>query len=73
MRTAPRGTTYLLHFERPTSPAHTCQHYLGFAEDLASRLREHAAGRRRPADPGGPRAGDRLGAGPDVGGRDAGG
>jgi hypothetical protein len=45
VRATPRGTTYLLHFERPISPAHTCQHYLGFAENLAARLQEHAAGR----------------------------
>jgi len=41
----PRGTTYLLHFERPISPAHTCQHYLGWAEDVGARLADHAAGR----------------------------
>jgi hypothetical protein len=41
-----RGTTYLLHLERPLSPAHTAQHYLGWTpSELAGRLREHAAGR----------------------------
>jgi hypothetical protein len=45
MATDVRGTTYLLHFCRPISPNHRAQHYLGFAEDLAARLREHAAGR----------------------------
>jgi hypothetical protein len=42
---APRGTTYLLHFERPISPGHPCQHYVGWASDLGARLAEHAAGR----------------------------
>jgi hypothetical protein len=36
---------YLLHFERPISAAHTTQHYIGFALDLAARLAEHRAGR----------------------------
>ena len=36
---------YLLHFRRPIAPAHPCRHYLGYADDLAARLREHAAGR----------------------------
>jgi hypothetical protein len=41
-----RGTTYLLHLERPLSPAHTAQHYLGWTPgELAERLAEHAAGR----------------------------
>lgn len=35
---------YLLHFERPISPAHTTQHYLGYADDLEQRLAEHRAG-----------------------------
>jgi len=40
------GTLYLLHFDQPISPDHTCQHYLGFtADDLNSRLAAHAAGR----------------------------
>jgi hypothetical protein len=41
----PRGTTYLLHFARPISPRHPCQHYLGRAADLHARLAVHAAGR----------------------------
>jgi hypothetical protein len=42
----PQGTTYLLHFEAPISPAHTCQHYLGWTPGpVAVRLAEHAAGR----------------------------
>lgn len=32
---------YLLHFSQPISEAHTCQHYLGSAIDLAARLRQH--------------------------------
>src|SRR5262245_6410586 len=39
------GTIYLLHFERPISRAHTCQHYLGWALDLDARLSAHRAGR----------------------------
>jgi hypothetical protein len=39
----PRGTTYLLHFTRPISPAHTAQHYLGWADDLDERLAAQAA------------------------------
>ena len=43
MRTAPRGTTYLLHQERPLSPAHTAQHYLGWTPGAPeTRLAEHA-------------------------------
>jgi predicted GIY-YIG superfamily endonuclease len=42
---APRGTVYLLHLERPLSPGHTAQHYTGWADDLAARLDDHAAGR----------------------------
>lgn len=32
---------YLLHFERPISDRHTCQHYLGSAIDLNFRLHKH--------------------------------
>lgn len=39
------GTVYLLHFAQPISPAHTCQHYLGWTSDLDMRLAEHRAGR----------------------------
>jgi len=35
---------YLLHFSAPISPAHTCQHYLGYAEDVDRRIAEHRAG-----------------------------
>lgn len=39
------GTIYLLHFERPISDRHTCQHYLGYtARQLADRLDAHACG-----------------------------
>jgi predicted GIY-YIG superfamily endonuclease len=39
-----RPGVYLLHFERPISPAHTAQHYLGWGADIPARLAEHAAG-----------------------------
>jgi predicted GIY-YIG superfamily endonuclease len=43
---SPKGTTYLLHFSQLISPAHTCQHYLGWTPGaVADRLAEHAAGR----------------------------
>lgn len=35
---------YLLHFRKPISPDHTCQHYLGFTDDLDARLNEHRNG-----------------------------
>lgn len=39
------GTLYLLHFERPISERHTCQHYIGFTSGpLAARLKAHADG-----------------------------
>lgn len=34
-------TVYLLHFERPISPNHTAQHYVGTAKMLACRLDMH--------------------------------
>jgi hypothetical protein len=39
------GTIYLLHFERPISPLHTTQHYLGWAAQLDDRLAQHQGGR----------------------------
>lgn len=39
------GLIYLLHFERPISSAHTCQHYIGWALDLNARLGMHRAGK----------------------------
>lgn len=38
------GTVYLLHFERPISPLHTCQHYLGWCLDLDARIAAHRSG-----------------------------
>ena len=43
--TAMRGVVYLLHFERPISNGHTCQHYLGWCLDLDARIAAHRAGR----------------------------
>ena len=38
-------TVYLLHFSDPIAPGHhTAQHYLGYADDLASRVHAHAHG-----------------------------
>src|SRR5262245_43612347 len=39
------GLVYLLHFERPISKHHTCQHYIGWCLDLVERLALHRAGR----------------------------
>lgn len=39
------GFVYLLHFDRPISPAHTAQHYIGWAYRLDSRMRQHLNGR----------------------------
>lgn len=38
------GLVYLIHFERPISERHTCQHYLGWCLDLVERLAMHRAG-----------------------------
>lgn len=35
---------YLLHFEKPISPDHTAQHYIGYCEDLPRRIAQHRAG-----------------------------
>lgn len=35
---------YLLHFDRPISPDHTCQHYMGCTHDLPGRIRSHWLG-----------------------------
>lgn len=35
---------YLLHFSRPISDKHTCQHYLGYTRSLRKRITEHKAG-----------------------------
>ena len=34
---------YLLHFDKPISPDHTAQHYIGYAKDVEARLKEHRA------------------------------
>lgn len=36
---------YLIHFAQPISERHTCQHYLGSAEDVDKRLHEHLQGK----------------------------
>ena len=38
------GYVYLLHFHDRISPAHSCQHYLGYSENLAARMEEHHHG-----------------------------
>jgi len=38
------GTVYLIHFDRPISEKHTCQHYLGWTADLSNRLGLHKKG-----------------------------
>ena len=38
------GYVYLLHFNKPISDNHTCQHYTGWAEDLDRRLACHRSG-----------------------------
>ncbi len=35
------SVVYLLHFDRPISENHTCQHYLGSCVDLDERVHEH--------------------------------
>src|SRR5262245_58731859 len=45
MRKAKNVFVYLLHFHQPIAPGkHTCQHYLGSAEDLQERLAQHRTG-----------------------------
>lgn len=39
------GTVYLLHFDRPISDKHTCQHYIGYANNLEARIGFHRKGR----------------------------
>jgi predicted GIY-YIG superfamily endonuclease len=41
----PRGTVYLLHFDRPISPKHTAQHYIGWTSYLPGRALAHLQGR----------------------------
>lgn len=40
-RNGPRGTVYLIHFATPYGHA---RHYLGWADDLAARIAQHADG-----------------------------
>jgi len=40
-----RHVVYCYHFSRPVSPLHTCQHYIGYADDLELRDADHRAGR----------------------------
>jgi predicted GIY-YIG superfamily endonuclease len=35
---------YLLHFDSPISENHTTQHYIGYADDVNARIKEHKAG-----------------------------
>jgi predicted GIY-YIG superfamily endonuclease len=45
MRKPKNVFVYLLHFHQPIAPGrHTCQHYMGSAEDLQARLTLHTAG-----------------------------
>ena len=39
------GHVYLLHFDRPISRRHTCQHYMGWCTDLTARIWQHWLGR----------------------------
>lgn len=36
---------YIIHFDEPISPDHTCQHYAGYADDLWFRARMHLGGK----------------------------
>jgi predicted GIY-YIG superfamily endonuclease len=38
------AVVYLLHFEKPISPKSTCQHYIGFANNLEARVHYHRKG-----------------------------
>lgn len=40
---------YLFHFEKPISSRHTCQHYIGYADDLASRVQDQWNGGSKAA------------------------
>jgi predicted GIY-YIG superfamily endonuclease len=47
---APRNRgVYLLHFHSPISASHTTQHYLGYADNIASRVETHQAGNSKAA------------------------
>ena len=36
---------YILHFDKPISPDHTAQHYVGFTKDIDQRIRQHRKGK----------------------------
>lgn len=38
------GTIYLLHFSEPICATRTTQHYLGYTDDLDTRLKLHTTG-----------------------------
>lgn len=40
---------YLLHFDEPISPFHTTRHYIGFADNVASRIESHINGNSKAA------------------------
>src|SRR4029453_18489740 len=45
MRKQKNVFVYLLHFHQPIAPGkHTCQHYMGSAEDIVARLTAHRSG-----------------------------
>lgn len=35
---------YLLHFDQPISERHTCQNYIGYTDNLSSRIKDHTSG-----------------------------
>lgn len=35
---------YLIHFEKKVSDKHTCQHYIGYADNIARRFADHVSG-----------------------------
>lgn len=37
-------TVYLIHFAKPISDRHTTQHYIGYTDDLDTRLDTHRRG-----------------------------
>ncbi|MCA9875471.1 MAG: hypothetical protein KC441_17495 [Anaerolineales bacterium] len=43
-RNCTTGFVYLLRFDRPISEAHTTQHYIGWTNDLATRMQAHHLG-----------------------------
>lgn len=38
---------YLVHFDRPISPNHTCMHYIGYAENVEKRVEYHRKGKSK--------------------------